>query len=218
MIAISFCMLLLCLGIKAKAEIKYRYKPLSGLRIVLDPGHGGKDDGARASGIKEQEINLKIALKLQIHLQEAGAEVTLTRDGDYDLASEGAKNRKREDMKKRVDLINDEANDLFLSIHLNAYPNTNIKGAQAFYEKDNENAHAFADIIQNHLNILTNRELSSKTGDYYILNNTEKVGVLVECGFLSNDQDRANLLQEDYQEKLALLLSDSIKEYLKIMD
>ena len=92
----------------------------------------GKDDGARSNEAKEQEINLKIAQKLKKLLEEGGAHVTMTRDGAYDLASEGASNRKREDMKKRIELINQDKTDLFISIHLNSYPNTSVKGAQAF--------------------------------------------------------------------------------------
>ena len=69
----------------------------------LQSAHGGKDDGARSNEAKEQEINLKIAQKLKKLLEEGGAHVTMTRDGAYDLASEGASNRKREDMKKRTD-------------------------------------------------------------------------------------------------------------------
>ena len=95
---------------------------LDGVEIVLDPGHGGKDDGARSNEAKEQEINLKIAQKLKKLLEEGGAHVTMTRDGAYDLASEGASNRKREDMKKRIELINQDKTDLFMSIHLNSYP------------------------------------------------------------------------------------------------
>ena len=150
------------------------YHSLSGVSIILDPGHGGKDDGARAGNVKEQEINLKIAKKLETLLKNNGASVTLTRTGAYDLASANATNRKREDMKKRMEIINADKTDLFLSIHLNAYPNTSVKGAQAFYEKDNEVSKVFADIIQKNFKKLTGTNMTSKTGDYYIMNNIKK--------------------------------------------
>lgn len=193
------------------------YHSLSGVSIILDPGHGGKDDGARAGNVKEQEINLKIAKKLETLLKNNGASVTLTRTGAYDLASANATNRKREDMKKRMEIINADQTDLFLSIHLNAYPNTSVKGAQAFYEKDNEVSKVFADIIQKNFKKLTGTNMTSKTGDYYILNNAKKIGSLVECGFLSNDEDRSKLVTDDYQQDIAESLCNSIVEYFSFL-
>lgn len=202
---------------QVQAEITQSSGVLDGVSIVIDPGHGGKDDGARSAEAKEQEINLAIALKLKAELEQQGAQVTLTRDGAYDLASEGAVNRKREDMKKRVAMINEEPNDLFISIHLNAYPNVSIHGAHTFYRKGDEASRAFADILQKKLNALSGDEKSSKVGDYYILNETTRPGVLVECGFLSNAGDRAKLMQEEYQQRLATVLCEGVMEYLSIL-
>lgn len=193
------------------------YHSLSGVSIILDPGHGGKDDGARAGNAKEQEINLKIAKKLETLLKNNGANVTLTRTGAYDLASANATNRKKEDMKKRMEIINADKTDLFLSIHLNAYPNTSVKGAQAFYEKDNEVSKVFADIVQKNFKKLTGTNMTSKTGDYYILNNANKIGSLVECGFLSNDEDRSKLVTDEYQQAIAECLCNSIVEYFSFL-
>lgn len=192
-------------------------KVLDGVQIVIDPGHGGKDDGARSNEAKEQDINLKIAKKLKTLLEQSGAHVTMTRDGAYDLASANAENRKKEDMKKRIEIINQDKTDLFLSIHLNAYPNTSVKGAQAFYAPKNEISKVFADIVQKHLKSLTNTKMTSKPGDYYILNNATKIGTLVECGFLSNPEDRENLITDAYQAKVAQSLYDSILEYFNFL-
>lgn len=207
----------LVLAIKVQADTKSSYAPLQGVVIVVDPGHGGKDDGARADGIKEQEINLAISLKLKTALEAQGASVKLTRDGAYDLASDGAANRKREDMKQRVAMINDEKSDLFISVHLNSYPNVAVHGAHAFYQKENASSKAFAQIVQNHFNALTKDEKESKVGDYYILNNSERPGILVECGFLSNQEDRSKLVSEDYQQQLANVLCESVLEYLDVL-
>lgn len=207
----------LCLTHITSVSAQRTFQAMDGVNIVLDPGHGGKDDGARSNEAKEQEINLKIALKLKKLLEDSGAQVTMTRDGAYDLASEQATNRKREDMKKRVELINEDATDLFLSIHLNAYPNTSVKGAQAFYAPNNAVSKVFADILQKHLRVLTQTKMTSKPGDYYILNNAEKIGSLVECGFLSNAEDRALLVTDQYQQKLAQTLYDSILEYFNFL-
>lgn len=212
----------LCLGcffcMQFQLVAKQRAKQiLSGVVIVLDPGHGGRDDGAQAGSVKEQAINLKIASYLKEQLEAAGCTIILTRDDDYDLAEEGATNRKRSDMENRMTLINEKDTDLFLSIHLNSYTNASAKGAQAFYKKGDEASKIFADIVQKHLKQLTKTKMTNKVGDYYILNNAEKVGVLVECGFLSNAEDRAKLIDEEYQKKVAERLYDSIVEYLCIL-
>ena len=206
-----------CLSHITSVSAKRAFHALDGVEIVLDPGHGGKDDGARSNEAKEQEINLKIAQKLKKLLEEGGAHVTMTRDGAYDLASEGASNRKREDMKKRIELINQDKTDLFMSIHLNSYPNTSVKGAQAFYAPKNEVSKVFADIVQKHFRALTQTKMTSKPGDYYILSNAQKIGSLVECGFLSNAEDRAKLITDEYQQKVAQTLYDSILEYFNFL-
>lgn len=199
------------------AQASLETKPLTGVTIVLDAGHGGKDDGAKSGDVNEQEINLAITKQLETLLMDAGAKVTLTRDGDYDLADDGSGTRKRRDMTKRVDMINEEEVDLFLSIHLNAYPNNSVKGAQAFYKKGDEASKQFANIIQENLQDLTKTKMVTKTGDYFILNNSDKVGALVECGFISNGEDRSNLIQESYQKKVAETLYESVLEYLDFL-
>lgn len=200
------------------AKMKPEYKPLSGVHIVLDAGHGGRDDGAQAGSVKEQGINLKIVQRLKVYLEEVGCKVTLTRDGDYDLAQEGAKNRKRSDMEKRVELINQQEVDAFLSIHLNSFSNTSAKGAQTFYKKDAESSKVLGDLVQSHFKKLNGTAMTSKPGDYYILNNSNKVGVLVECGFLSNASDRAKLITEAYQDDIAKSLFDSVVEYFAMLN
>lgn len=200
-----------------KALTTVSYQPLSGITIVLDAGHGGIDNGAMSNDVHEQDINLNIVKKLQTLLESAGATVQLTRDGNYDLASDGVSNRKRDDMKKRVALINDELPDIFISVHLNAYPNTSVKGAQAFYQKDNEESLRLAKLVQKQFKELTGTKMVEKPGDYFILNETKKTGVLVECGFISNADDRSHLIQESYQQELAESLFDSILEYFEMM-
>ncbi|MEG0361919.1 MAG: N-acetylmuramoyl-L-alanine amidase [Longicatena sp.] len=194
------------------------FKVLDGVNIVLDAGHGIPDMGAHSNQIKEHDINLRITKKLETLLKNAGAHVVLTRKDMYDLASLKAKNRKKEDMKKRIAIINNDEIDLFVSIHLNSFTNPSARGALAFYKQDSEASKAFANILQKHFKILTNTKLTSKSGDYYILNNTSKVGALVECGFLSNESDRSLLITNSYQEKLAKSLYDSIVEYFRFLN
>lgn len=218
---LTFLLTLICVSLMianiTNTYAKKKYQPLQGITIVLDAGHGGVDDGARRGELKEDVINLNITMKLKKLLEDVGANIILTRNGDYDLADENSANRKKVDMKKRVGLINQEQVDLFLSIHLNSYPNTSVKGAMTFYQIDNEVSKVFAQIVQKHLKALTDTKMSTKIGDYYILNTAKKTGVLIECGFLSNERDRALLKDDKYQDKLAKSIYESVFEYLSFL-
>lgn len=217
-IIISFVIGVMCIGLRFHVMAKREAKVLDGVTIVLDAGHGGKDNGAMVEGIHEQEINLSIVEKTKKALEKKGANVVLTRNGSYDLASPNAKNRKREDMKKRMEIINQENTDLFISVHLNSYPNTNVQGAQVFYQKGNSASESFAKLIQNRLRKEADSKMSIKTGAYYLLNNTHKVGALVECGFLTNLHDRELLVQEKYQMKIASILCNSVVDFFEILE
>ena len=190
------------------------YAPLSGAVIVLDAGHGGKDEGAMAEGVTEKAINMAIVTKLQALFEDAGATVVLTRKDENDLSSPTAANHKREDMKNRIDIINDEKNDLLLSIHLNSYSDSSVKGAQTFYPKDSLSSELLASCIQVQFLAIDSR-MSPKPGDYYLLNNSRIPAVLIECGFLSNAQEREQLSQADYQDKVANLIFAGTLNYFK---
>lgn len=190
------------------------YAPLSGTVLVLDAGHGGKDEGAIVEGVTEKGINLAIVMKLQKLFEDAGAKVVLTRVDENDLSSSTASNHKREDMKNRISIINDEKNDLLLSIHLNSYSNTSVKGAQTFYMKGNAASELLARCIQVQF-LEIESKMEPKPGDYYLLNNSRIPAVLVECGFLSNPEEREKLQQEEYQDKIANLIFAGTLNYFK---
>ena len=192
--------------------------PLTGKIIVLDAGHGGFDGGANFESIQEKEISLAVTKKIQDFLQEQGALVLLTREDDSDLASDGTKgirNRKREDLQNRVKVINESEADLFLSIHLNAFPSRSSSGAQTFYtNRYLENKQA-AEFIQQE--IIRNLENTSRQPrviqNIYLMANATKPGALVEIGFISNAAERQNLIQESYQEKIAAAVYKGILRY-----
>ncbi|WP_041085487.1 N-acetylmuramoyl-L-alanine amidase CwlD [Jeotgalibacillus soli] len=182
--------------------------PLSGKIIVLDPGHGGADGGAAVETILEKHLTLRIANNLRAYLEEQGAIVRMTRETDKDLADEsttGLRDRKREDLKKRLDLLNDPKNDLFISIHLNAIPQTQWSGAQTFYTTYHDDNKRIARFIQHELvRHLPENNRKAKTIDgIYVLSHANTPGVLVEAGFLSNPEERYWLLQEEYQQQIA---------------
>lgn len=192
--------------------------PLSGKIIVLDAGHGGMDGGASAENVLEKEISLAVTVKIRDYLQEQGALVLMTRESDKDLADEdtkGVRNRKREDLHNRVTFINESNADLFLSIHLNSIPSKRWKGAQTFYTgrfEENERVARFiqTEIIRN----LENTSREAKTIDQvYVMSNAKKPGALVEIGFLSNNEERTNLIKESYQEKVAAAVYKGVLRY-----
>ncbi|WP_437182652.1 N-acetylmuramoyl-L-alanine amidase CwlD [Shouchella lonarensis] len=185
------------------------HMPLSGKVIVLDPGHGGIDGGATSkSGLIEKEVTLAVALKLRDYLQEAGALVFMTREEDMDLADEDVvkiRRRKVQDLKRRVQVVNESSADLFVSIHMNAIPSPKWRGAQTFYHlKEHKNAE-LATLIQDELrNQLENTKRHAKPIHHvYLLKEAKIPGVLVEAGFLSNPDEARLLETEEYQRKLA---------------
>jgi N-acetylmuramoyl-L-alanine amidase len=186
---------------------------LMGKVIFIDPGHGGKDNGTQGDEVLEDEINLIIAKKLYEKLVSYGAVTYISRVGDYDLASLYAKNRKDQDMLKRVNYINSTAPDLFMSIHLNYYPNPNVSGSQVFYNSGNEKAYLLATTIQSSLNELNSKPKVAKTGDYYLTNKSFYPGVIIECGFLSNYHDRKELVLDSYQNTLTNKIIEGIINY-----
>lgn len=180
--------------------------PLSGKVIILDPGHGGKDGGAIAkTGLVEKEVTLAVANYLRDYLQQAGALVLMTREGDYDLADRDAIIRKKQDLERRAELVNMSETDLMLSIHLNSFPSPKWRGAQTFYNPSRaENKHAAKLIQEELINNLHNTTREAKVDEeIYVLKAIHAPGALVEIGFLSNPEEAYLLGQSAYQIEVA---------------
>lgn len=190
--------------------------------ILIDPGHGGIDGGASAAdGTVEKNINLNIALELEKLLKENGFKVFLTRDEDRGLYSDSGsvKEKKIQDLNERCKLKKDTNCDLFISIHLNKFSDASCKGAQVWYSKNNE-SEEIANIIQSNLvadlDSSNHRKPKFAKDMYKVLRtNDDMPGVIVECGFLSNNEDLSNLKNESYQKKVAESLNKSIKNYFE---
>lgn len=196
--------------------------PLSGKIIYLDPGHGGADGGADSgegnAKVLEKDIALNVTMMLRDYFQEQGALVILTREEDHDLAPEGMKGysrRKTEDLKKRLDLINSSDADLYLSIHLNAIPSSRWSGAQTFYNpKFKENKEVATSIQSELIRNLENTKREAKgIQNVYLVKHINKPGALVEIGFLSNPGEKANLMTEKYQQKVAASIYEGVLKY-----
>lgn len=185
--------------------------------IVIDIGHGGNDPGkVSADSVKEKDINLSIGLELEKELLARGYKVILTRRTDMNLADAHSSNMKSSDMRNRVKLINDTHPDIMISIHQNSFPDESVKGAQAFYQINSDEGKKLAELLQSSMVKKvdnTNKRKSKESSSYYIIKNTECPSVILECGFLSNKNECANLQNEQYQGKIAIAIADAIDEY-----
>lgn len=185
--------------------------PLSGKLIVIDVGHGGKDSGTSYQNILEKDLNLEIAFKLRDELIKNSADVIMTREGDYDLSSPDASRRKKSDFDNRIKLINDSKADLYLSIHINYLEDSSYSGAQIFYEGDNNKQ--LATFLQEQLNTISYPRSIKPMPNIYMYQYLKIPGVLVECGFISNANERKRLQDSNYQKQLALALTNGIINY-----
>ena len=194
--------------------------PVSGKVVVIDAGHGIPDEGAEVGdGTTEAQTNLKIALKLQSLLEQSGCTVILTRsdeNGIYDLDSKTLKQKKISDIRNRVKIGNESSADIFVSIHLNKIPQEQYDGWQTFYNKNSEQGQKLAKLIQANLNEAIqkeNKRVAAKIENIYIINNVEIPTTIVECGFLSNPQEKELLLTDSYQNRLAWGIYNGIIDY-----
>lgn len=187
--------------------------------IVIDPGHGGEDPGALGStGIHEKDIVLEVSKKLADILRQAGAEVLLTRESDRDLSDPNTRNSykaKVEDLTHRVELANNRRADLFISIHVNSFPDRREDGAQTFSQPGSAESKKLAVAIQQELNrFLANPGREAKQVDYFANRMTKMPSVIVEIGFISNPREEKLMLDPLYQNKIAWSIYAGIARYL----
>ena len=190
--------------------------------IVLDAGHGGADPGkVGENDVLEKDLNLTIVYKLKTLFENKGFKVVLTRTDDKALVSEDSKNVKVEDLRNRVALIEKNKPIMTISIHQNSFPDASVSGPQVFFFKQSAEGEKIAAIVQQALNEQLDppkKRVSKSNDDYYILKKTSSPTIIVECGFLSNETEAANLTDDAYQDKLALAIYSGICQYLSGSD
>lgn len=143
--------------------------------------------------------------------------MVMTRDKDESLAEGENGNRKVKDMKARVKRINDTKPNLAVSIHQNSYHEESIHGAQVFYYEHSESGEKDARILQEALLAVdpdNTRQVKANT-TYYLLKRTEVPILIIECGFLSNQEEAEKLASEDYQKEIAKAIANGIESCLK---
>lgn len=197
------------------------YLPIANRIIGIDPGHGGIDPGAVSkNGIKEEDINLMIALKLKRFIEQSGGIVIMTRETDRGLYTDKSttlREKKVEDLRNRKELIKESECEVFVSIHLNSFTQSKYYGAQTFHLLGDEESEKLAIIIQEELKSILDKDNNRQpvaTEDIYLLNEVKVPSVLVECGFLSNSVEEKLLTTDEYQEEIAWSIYAGIMKYL----
>ena len=185
--------------------------------VVLDAGHGGRDNGACVDGVSEAALNLQIVKLLAQELQNHGCTVNLTRIDSESLNSPYAKNKKVEDMAKRREKIRQLNPDLVISIHLNTYPLTSVSGLQCFYANETAGSKDYATAIQNQFNQSGLPIYKTvKPTDFNLVEHSPCPAVLIECGFLTNPRERKLLQTTAYQQILAYNIACAVMATAKV--
>ncbi len=186
--------------------------------IVIDVGHGGSDPGkVGIQGIKEKDVNLAIARYLKDYLIAEDYTVYMTRETDQGLYDESVSNKKKSDLSNRIQFLQKKNASCMISIHQNSYPDTIQHGAQTFYYEGREEDKNFAQYVQDSLLAFdpsNTRQIKSNTS-YYILKNAQVPSILIECGFLSNPEETANLTDPNYQKQIAYAIAIGTCRYLR---
>lgn len=186
--------------------------------VVIDVGHGGADPGkVGINDAIEKDINLQIAKKVWKLLEKKGIKVVMTREEDTMLAKDDTGNQKVQDMKERVKLINTIRPEFAVSIHQNSYHEESIHGAQVFYYKHSAEGEQLAAIMQKSLLAVDkdNRRQAKADDTYYLLKRTEVPTIIVECGFLSNQEEAEKLVTDEYQQQVAEAIAKGIEACMK---
>ena len=183
--------------------------------VVIDPGHGGEDGGAVSpGGVQESHINLAVSKQLRDLLCFAGVPTVMTREEDVTICDEGLgtiRARKASDIRNRVEIVNRTENAVLLSIHQNSLPSSTVThGAQVFWNQ-REGAEELSEAIQTSLNDSINAGNEKHTKQIpptvYLMKHVTAPAVLVECGFLTNQEETRRLQDETHQRTLAISIA-----------
>ena len=188
--------------------------------VIVDAGHGGFDGGAIVGDVLEKDINLKIANSLSNMLRASGFKVICTRTDDSSTESDPTATiaaRKRSDLNNRLEILKQNPDAIFISIHLNKFSSPSAKGAQMFYAPKNEKAQKLAECLKNSVKDLlqpeNHRTVKSGTKSTFLLYHSPIPAVIAECGFMSNGNEFSLLQNEKYQREMAFSLLCGILKY-----
>ena len=189
--------------------------------FIVDAGHGGEDAGAIADdGTLEKDLNLEIASLISGLLELNGNDVKMTRETDtllydyYDDLEDYTGQKKVYDLKNRLKIAEEYESSIYVGIHMNKFSQAKYNGLQVYYSKNNDQSVDIATKIKDNTKLYlqkdNKRAIKKADSSIYILNKASMPAVLIECGFLSNENELNNLKNEDYRAKLALTIFSSI--------
>ncbi|MGB0326089.1 MAG: N-acetylmuramoyl-L-alanine amidase [Akkermansiaceae bacterium] len=174
------------------------------LRVIIDAGHGGKDRGAMWGGVHEADLNLKVAQRVESSLKKLGYPVTMTRRSDSFVS-----------LARRAQIANRYSKAIFVSIHFNATRHTSVRGAETFFVGGRGGVLAKA-IQERLVSTLKVRNRGSRCRKFSVLRQTSCPAVLVECGFISNSQERSRCRTAWYQATAAQAIVSGVQRYDRI--
>jgi N-acetylmuramoyl-L-alanine amidase len=212
-VVIIFLFILICTACNSRLDQKMNddkgkeEENVPTYKVVIDPGHGGKDVGAiGASGQYEKSFTLSLSSKVKERLeQDPDIEVYMTRTEDRFISQES---------RGRPKLANDLNADLFLSIHGNTFADSSVSGTETFYY--HRNSKSFAEIIHEKLVEATGfHDRGVKKENFFVVKDTEMPAVLLEVGYLTNPNDESVMLTDPFQDRVATAIVEGIREYLK---
>jgi len=186
-------------GVEIKViELPCIKRPLFGKKLVIDPGHGGKDRGYIGDklGLIEKDIVLDISLKLKAALEQLGAIVYLTRENDEEVL-----------ITERAETANHLYPDFFISFHMDYYPNSKMRGCEMFYFRNDIESERLGSFILKNLKEKGILLRGIKEGNFYIFRGINVSSLLIEVGYLSNPEEEVNFNDENYR----MLIVDGIK-------
>lgn len=174
--------------------------------VFVDAGHGGEDEGCAREGVQEKTVNLSIAKLVQDKLTDLGYQVIMAREDDTYIAKE-----------ERVKLANGCQADIYVSIHQNASEDTWVRGIEVWYDGEDEtrDSKRLAQLVSQQTLRTTEAQEREVRGDadFHVTGSTEMPACLIETGFLSNAEERGQLVTAEYQELIAAGIVQGIEYY-----
>ena len=202
--------------------------------VVIDPGHGGPYSNANANGLREKDVNLRIALELRNQLLARGYRVALTRTTDRAVRYSDTETWNwsdrvqrwyfkadghaglyggipKDDLQGRVDVANKAGADVFISIHNNGSANKAARGTETFASPRDSLGRSLAKLVHSRVVSRTGlHDRGAQTADFYVCRWTDMPAILVEGAFISNSGDAALLKQSSFRRKMALGIADGL--------
>lgn len=186
--------------------------------VLIDAGHGGIDGGTFHEDVLEKHINLSVSKKLHARMQELGVSSVLNRSGDYALSDDnrwlGSRSRHQRDLSQRSGLAQEIHTGLLVSLHVNWSKRAAAHGPVVLHQKNRGESVLLALCIQDALNQQQKtNELPRAGSPFYLLNTVKQPAVIVEMGFISNENDRRMLMSDEGQQKIAEAIASGVRQY-----